>query len=111
MNSETEQKIKRLQLFEQNMQTLAAQKQQFQSQLSELEAAENELSGVKDAYKMVGNIMVACKQETLVKELSEKQEMLSLRIKALEKQESSVKDKAKELQKEVMGAMNNEQKS
>ena len=111
MKNDTEQKIKRLQLFEQNLQTISAQKQQFQSQLSEVESATKELEGVTHAYRMVGNIMVKNKKEDLVKDLNEKEEMLSVRIKTLEKQENSIKDKAKELQQEVMGAMKDEQKA
>ena len=38
IDKDTEQKIKRLQLFEQNMQTISVQKQQFQQQLTELES-------------------------------------------------------------------------
>jgi prefoldin beta subunit len=109
IDKDTEQKIKRLQLFEQNLQTIAAQKQQFQSQLNEVEAAMKELNNVKSAYKIVGNIMVKSDKVSLNKELEQKKEMFSVRVKTLEKQENSVRDKSKELQKEVMGTIKDEE--
>jgi prefoldin beta subunit len=109
IDKETEQKIKRLQLFEQNLQTIAAQKQQFQAQLTEVESAMRELGKVKSAYKIVGNIMVKSDKETLHKELEQKKDMFSVRVKTLEKQESSVKDKSKQLQSEVMGTIKDEE--
>lgn len=108
IDKETEQKIRRLQLYEQNMQTLALQKQQFQSQLIEIETALRELKETGKAYKIVGNIMVESDKETLDKELKQKEEMLGLRVKALEKQEESVKGKSKELQQEVLGTIEDE---
>ena len=105
-----EQKIGQLQLLEQNMQNFLMQRQQFQSQLVEVESALKELETSEDAYKIIGNIMVKSKKEDLQKDLKEKQEMLNLRVAAIEKQEATVKEKAQALQQEVMGKMKEEKK-
>lgn len=105
MDKKTQEKIQALQLLEQNMQSFLMQKQQFQSQLVEIESALSELGKSKEAYKIVGNIMVSSDKESLEKELKEKQETFGIRIKAIEKQENSIKDRAKKLQEEVLGEM------
>jgi prefoldin beta subunit len=51
----------------------------------------------------VANIMVKGDKAELAKDLSEKKEMLELRIKSLEKQESKLREKANEIQQEVLG--------
>ena len=98
---EVEQKIAQLQLYEQSLQNILAQKQQFQSQLVEIESALKELEATKEAYRIIGNIMVASKKEELKKDLESKKEMLNLRIKTIEKQEDHIRGKAKKLQEEV----------
>ncbi len=60
---ETEQKIAQLQLYEQSLQNILMQKQQFQSQSVEIGSALKELESTEKAYKIVGNIMVASKKE------------------------------------------------
>jgi prefoldin beta subunit len=100
--SGAEQKISQLQMFEQGLQSFLQQKQQFQSQMMEIESALEELTGAKEAYKIVGNIMVRTDGDELQKDLSSKKEMLEIRIKAIEKQETQLKDKAKKLQEEVL---------
>ena len=103
MNKEAEGKIQQLQLLEQNLQNISMQKQSFQMQLMENDNALEELDKVKkDAYKIIGTIMVSSDKEELKKELKEQKEILDLRLKNLDKQENNFKDKAEEIQKEVM---------
>ncbi len=110
VSKETEQKISQLQLMEQNAQQLMAQKQQFQAQLIEIESALKELKTTKESYKIIGNIMVKTGKEQLQKDLNSKKEMFELRIKTLEKQENKLKEKAKEIQSEVLKNMKNDGK-
>jgi len=92
-----------LQLLEQNLQNIVMQKQAFQMQLMENENAIKELDKTKkDAYKIIGTIMVSSDKQELKKELKEQKEVLDLRLKNLEKQEKNFKEKAEEVQKEVM---------
>jgi prefoldin beta subunit len=102
MSKETEQKIAQLQLMEQNLQNFLMQRQQFQAQLIEVESALKEIENSKDAYKIIGNIMVNTKKEDLKKDLEEKKGILELRIKSLEKQEKEIKEKASKTQAEVL---------
>lgn len=102
ISKDTEKKIEQLQLYEQSLQNFLAQRQQFQIQLIEIESALKELETTGEAYKLVGNIMVSSKKEDLKKELSSKKEIVELRIKTLEKQESQIKEKATKLRSEVM---------
>ncbi|MBI2664267.1 prefoldin subunit [Candidatus Woesearchaeota archaeon] len=105
-----EEKIRQLQLTEQGMQALLAQKQALQMQLMEIDSALNELENADEAYKIVGNVMVLSKKPELVKDLADKKEMANLRIKSIEKQESAAQEKAEILQKEVLEAMKNDDK-
>jgi|TARA_B100002003_G_C13711946_1_gene357140 prefoldin beta subunit len=98
-------KVQKLQLLEQNAQQLLAQRQQFQQSLLEVDSALGELDKTKEAYKIIGNIMVATEKEDLKKDLKQKKETTELRIKTLEKQEEDVKEKAKKLQDEVLKDM------
>jgi len=105
ISKESEKKITQLQLIEQSMQNLLMQKQQFQLQQVEIESALKELEKVNEAYKIVGNIMVLSKKDDLKTDLTSKKEVVELRIKNMEKQESQLRDKASKLQEEVMKEM------
>lgn len=108
VSKETENKIVELQMLEQNMQNMTMQKQRFQVNLTEVENAIEELNkSNKEAYKIIGSIMVKSKKEDLEKDLKEKKEIIDLRIKNIEKQESKIKEKASEIQKEVMQKLEN----
>ena len=102
VSKETEQKISQLQMFEQSLQNFLGQKQQFQVQLVEVESALAELENTDKAYKIVGNIMVESDKNELKTDLQSKREMLELRIKTMEKQETQVREKASKLQSEIL---------
>lgn len=102
ISKEIEQKINQLQIFEQSINNLVAQKQQFQIQTVEIESALSELEKTDSAYKIVGNVMVSSNKDDLKKELNEKKEIIELRIKNLEKQETQIKEKTTKMQAEVM---------
>lgn len=106
---EAEQKILQLQLLEQNIQALSMQRQTFQSQLFEIDNALEELKESKDkVYRVVGGIMILSNKQNIEKDLKSKKEVLELRIKNLESQEKKVKEKAEEIQKEVLKQLKNE---
>lgn len=109
LTKEAEKKIADIQLIEQNMQNSLMQKQRFQSELLEVENALGEIESSEETYKIVGNIMISAKKDDLKKELDSKKNVLNIRIKSLEKEESRLKDKTNSLQKEVMEIIKNEQ--
>lgn len=103
---ELEEKFKDLQLLEQNLQNFNLQKQKFQVELIEIENALKELTNEKkETYKIVSNIMIETSPIELKKELESKKEVIDLRIKNLEKQETNIRNKAEEIQKEVMSKL------
>lgn len=102
VSKETEKKINQLQIMEQSLQALSMQKQQFQLQQVEIESALRELENVEEAYKIVGNIMVLSKKDSIKEELNSKKEIIELRIKNFEKQENQLREKASRLQGEVL---------
>jgi len=102
MEKSTEEKIEQLQMLEQGMQNFLLQKQQLQAQIIEIDSALKELEKSNVSYKIVGNIMVNADKEKLSNDLVSKKEMIELRIKALEKQEKQIKEKAAAMQSEVL---------
>ncbi len=102
VSQETEQKISQLQMFEQSLQGFLGQKQQFQMQLVEVESALSELENTEKAYKIVGNIMVETDRKELQADLNSRKEMLELRLKTMEKQETQVREKTSKLQSEIL---------
>lgn len=105
MNDKTQESIGKLQIIEQQVQTMAMQKQQFQSQLFEVDNALKELKTSKTAYKIIGNIMVLSEKEKIEKELSQKKEITELRIDNLDKEEKKLKDQAKKLQEDLLSTL------
>ena len=103
IDKETQEKIQELQGYEQNLQSLMMQKQAFQMELSETENAFIEIEKSKDdVYKLVGNIMIKANKEDIEKELKQKQDLLALRLKSIEKQETDLTKELEELRAEVM---------
>jgi len=106
IDKETQQKIRQLQIFEQNFQTILMQKQAFQMELTETENALSEIAKSKgDIYKMIGQIMIKTDKNKVESELKRKQELLSLRLKTLEKQESELTEQLEGLRTEIMKKM------
>jgi len=103
MEKETENQIRELQLLEQNLQNILMQKQAFQMELSETENALEELSKSNDeAFKIVGNIMLKYSKENLLKDLKQKKDLISLRLKSLDSQEKSLAETSENLRKKVL---------
>lgn len=103
ISQETQEKIQQLQIFEQNLQNLLIQKQAFQFELNETENALGEIGKTKeDIYKLVGQIMIKSSKDEIEKELNQKKDIINLRIKAIEKQESQFKEETEKIRREVM---------
>jgi len=106
-NNSREQKVKDLQMTEQNVQNLSLQKQTSQVELNEINNALAEIEKTDDEiYKILGGIMIKTDKTALKKELGEKKKLLELRIQAIEKQEKLVSEKAKKLRSEISQEFN-----
>lgn len=101
-DDKTKREIEKLQLLEQNLQGFLAQKQQFQGQIIEIDSALEELKKSKDAFKMVGNLMVKRDSKSLTEELEKNKEVLNLRISSIESQEKKIREKSESIRKEIM---------
>ncbi len=99
---DTQQDLHEIHLLEQNMQNINAQKQQFSSQLMEIESAISELAKSNESYKIVGNIMVKKDSKELSEDLKKKKEIIEIRIKTFEKQEEKLVEKMRKHQEEVL---------
>lgn len=103
MDKETEAQIKELQLLEQNLQSILMQKQAFQMELGEVENALEELEKANDeVFKIVGNIMIRSSKDTLKKDLSQKKDLISLRLKSFSTQEKALEENSESLRKKVL---------
>lgn len=103
LDKETQGKIQEMQILEQNLHSLLMQKQAFQIELNETENAILEASkSSDDIFKLVGKIMIKVDKDKIEKELSHKKEILSLRLKSIEKQEEALAKQLEELREEVM---------
>ena len=72
-------------------------------EISETENALSEISKSEDdVYKMVGQILIKADKKKTEEELKKKQELLSLRLKSIDKQEQELSKKSEELRNEVM---------
>ena len=112
IQKETQEKIAQLQMIEHSLNNFISQKQNFQSQVLEIENALNEMQNCKGKiYKITGNVMFESEKESLSKELKEKKDLLDIRIKSLEKQETALEEKAKTLQSEVMEELDKHMKN
>ena len=93
------------QFYQQQLQTVLIQKESLKLQTAEIEGALEELGKTeqKNAFKIVGNVMVSKSVEELKKELQEMKEEIDLRINSLEKTEERIMNKLKDLQASIKG--------
>lgn len=92
IDKETEEKVREMQILEQNLQGLLMQKQAFQLELNETINANEALQSSKgDVYRIVGQIMLKSEKKEMEKDIDEKKHLLELRIKSIEKQETELR--------------------
>jgi len=93
----------------QQLQLLANQRIQVESQIRELDNALEELENSSKSsviYKRVGAIMVKVdNKKELTSSLTEQKETFDVRVKTLERQEKQLKERYSELQKEISKAV------
>src|SRR3989338_4754752 len=98
MNKEIQEKIEQLQVLEHNVQHISTQKQSMQAQLIEIGSALKALDkNKKQAFKIIGAVMIESTKEELVKDLSEKKEFIEVKLKNYEKQEEKLRESAKKI--------------
>ena len=99
-----QQRLLRLQQLQQTLQGVMAQKQQLEMQLSEVEHAESELEKMKETaviYKSIGALLVKSKKDKVTAELTERKELLKMRVDVLGKQDERLRTQVKDLQEKL----------
>ena len=105
-------KIQEMQVLEQNLQNLLLQKQAFQIELSETQSALKEIENAGDeVFKIIGQLMLKTEKTKIKQELLNKEKILNLRTKTIEKQEVSLTEQLDSLREEVMKLMKKQAKS
>ena len=101
---ERDKKIQEMQILEQSLQQILMQKQAFQMEISETQAALKELDNSgEEAYKVIGQLMLRADKKEIKKELDNKYKLLKKRADTLDKQEEEFSKKLEEIRDEVLG--------
>lgn len=90
-------------MLEQNLQNTLLQKQAFQIEFRETQAALKELdkSG-EEVFKIIGQLMIKTDKKQMKEELLNKEKIIDMRIKSFEKQERVLSEKMEDLRSEVL---------
>jgi prefoldin beta subunit len=99
-----QQRLLRLQQLQQNLQGVMSQKQQLTLQLTETENAVKELEKLADdavVYKSIGALLVKAEKAKVSTELTERKELVKMRVDVLAKQEERLRTQVKELQEKL----------
>jgi len=98
---QVQQRLLRLQQLQQTLQAVLTQKQQLELELNEVEQALNELEKLTDEaviYKSIGSLLVKSQRTKVTTELTERKDLVNMRIGVLGKQEERLRSQVKELQ-------------
>jgi len=108
ISPKVQNQIAMLQQMQQQMQTIGAQKAQYEMAVREAKRAIEELNDVAEdapVFMSVGTVMMEKKREDVLDNLNNKIETLELRIKSLEKQEGMLSSKFEQLQSQIKQAL------
>lgn len=108
ISPKVQNQIAQLQQMQQQMQTIGAQKSQYELAVREARRATEELKDVPDdnaIFMSVGSVLMQKKKDEVLAKLNEKIETLELRIKSLEKQETLLQGKFEQLQAQIKQAL------
>jgi len=100
--------LEQFQGLQQQLQAILIQKENLKLQMLEIDKASEELeaSTEKQAYKIVGPIMIQKDLKELKTELKERKDNYELRTKTLEKAEERITNKLKEMEPKLKKMMN-----
>jgi prefoldin beta subunit len=100
-----QEKIQEMQILEQKLQNTILQKQAFQMELAETDAALSELERSGDeVFKVIGQLMIKSEKSKIKEELLNKQKIIQIRTSALEKQEVSFTNQLEKLREEMINS-------
>jgi prefoldin beta subunit len=98
-----------MQQLQQALQSILAQKQQVELELSEIEQASTEVQKLADdatIYKATGSLMIKAEKAKVTTELNERKDLLNTRASVLTKQEERMRSQLKEVQTRLQQDLN-----
>ncbi len=99
--------IMQFQAYQQQSQMIIGQKDATKAQILEIDRTLEELgkAGDKEIYKSVGPILIKTTKGEMGKELTEKKEMLEIRLKTMDSEDKKTKEKIKDLQEKIQSSL------
>jgi len=106
MSDHAQQLAGQAQLYQQQMQGIAMQKEALNMQVQEINGALDDLEKTKEktVYKASGPLLIKSSKEDVVKDLGEKKDLIDSRFKLLERSETKIKAKIDELREKITKA-------
>lgn len=99
-----QEQLVRLQQLQQTFQVITTQRQQLEHERLEVDKALGELEKMDEqdtVYKSIGAILVKSSRRKLIEELTERKELLEMRIKVITRQQNRTEGQLKDLQQRV----------
>ncbi|MFH1978139.1 MAG: prefoldin subunit beta [Candidatus Aenigmatarchaeota archaeon] len=103
LSEQDQQLLAQAQMYQQQLQMLASQKENINMQLVEMKKAQEELEKNKEneLFKVVGPLLIKTDNVSMRKELAEKKDVLELRLKTLDKNEKKLQITFEELREKL----------
>jgi prefoldin beta subunit len=104
-----QERLLRLNQLQQTLQSVLAQKQQVEMELSEINQASSEVEKLTEdttIYKATGSLMIKSEKGKVTSELTERKDILNTRLGILTKQEERLRAQAKDLQTKLQQELN-----
>ena len=106
---QVQERLLRLQQLQQTLQSILAQKQQVELEITEIDQALSELQKLTDEaviYKAAGSLLIKAEKTKVTAELNDRKELLNARVTILGKQEERLRSQLKEIQAKLQQDLN-----
>ena len=109
ISPQMQNQIAQYQQLQQQLQVLGTQRMQLEAKVREIDGSLQELAKIgaeTPVYKSIGPLLVrADDRESVKKELEEHKETLSIRVRAIQKQETALGERYEQLQQKLSEAL------
>jgi prefoldin beta subunit len=106
---QVQERLLRLQQLQQTLQSILAQKQQVELEITEIDQALSELQKLTDEaviYKAAGSLLIKAERTKVTAELNDRKELLNARVTILGKQDERLRSQLKEIQAKLQQDLN-----
>ncbi len=101
---QVQERLVRLQQLQQTLQTILQQKQQVDMEAAEIDQTLKEMEKTSDdaiIYKQAGSLLVKAQKPDVVKDLTERKDLLATRQTVLNRQEERMRNQLKDIQTQL----------